>query len=193
MIKTLSRYQPAKLPPTDPSAAVMVILLIDDNDHIEILLTKRAATLPTYAGDYSFPGGIKDETDIDLYATAVRELNEELAIPLGTYEKIAELDDFEDRFGHVVRPFVIRMPKVNFEKLYHFSSDEIEAIYYLPWEKLKELKDAPDLHAITRRRPSYAFKEEDVFIWGLTAGILVHVWNIVEDEKKEVGRKIVKD
>jgi 8-oxo-dGTP pyrophosphatase MutT (NUDIX family) len=196
LMQTLSQYQPILLAETNPCAAVMVILLVDGQNgtdtKIEIILTKRAASLPTYAGDYSLPGGIKDTSDLDLYATAVRELNEELAIPLGTYKLIGQLDDFEDRFGKVVRPFIAIMEKNNFEKLHKISTDEIASIYYFPLHELKDLEDMPELHTITRRRPSYAFRKENFFVWGLTAGILVHLWNIIGDEKKEVGKKIIK-
>lgn len=179
LVKVLSRHQPHLLADTPVSAAVMVILLWDEDDNIEILLTRRAYTLPTYAGDYSFPGGIRDAADLDLYATAVRELNEELAIPTGTYQLIGALDDFQDRFGQLVRPFVVMMQKKNFEKLHRVSPDEIAGLCYFPVHRLPELKDDPELHSITRRRPSYAFREGDLFVWGLTAGILVHLWNII--------------
>lgn len=182
IIETLSHYQANLLPETHPCAAVMVLLITEKGSNIAIVLTKRAATLPTYAGDYSFPGGIKDTTDLDLHATAVRELNEELSIPLGTYKFIGQLDDFKDRFGNVVRPFVATMEKENFEKMHKVASEEIENVYYFPFQKIKELKDAPELHEITKRRPSYALREEAFFVWGLTAGILVHLGQIVVDK-----------
>lgn len=183
LTEALSHYQPNLLSETRPCAAVMVLLVTAGDSNIEIVLTKRAAALPTYAGDYSFPGGIKDTTDLDLHATAIRELNEELSIPHGAYQFLGQLDDFRDRFGNVVRPFVATMEKENFEKLHKIAIEEIAHVYYFPLQRIQELKDTPELHAITKRRPSYSFREENFFVWGLTAGILMHLWQIVNSQR----------
>ncbi|SRR5579883_2781521 len=189
--KKLSDYQPQLLPETEATAAVMIILLIDPAGHLEIVLTKRAETLLTYAGHYSLPGGLRDASDSDLYATATREVQEELFLSSDTYQRIGQLDDFLDRYGRLVRPFVVMMEKETFEKNYKFSADEIDEIYYFSATKLSQIKDDPKLHAITKRRPSYAFSEGDVFIWGLTATILVHLSNIITGENKTVGKDIL--
>ncbi|TAK74794.1 MAG: CoA pyrophosphatase [Gammaproteobacteria bacterium] len=189
-IKTLSHYRYKQLPITQPAAAVMIILLIGSTNQVEILLTKRATTLLNYAGHYSFPGGMQDAHDKDLYATAIREVQEELYLSPDTYQYVSQLDDFMDRTGHLVRPFVVKMPKEVFEKAYKLSIDEIDDIYYFSLTKLDQIKDDPQLHDITKRRPSYAFSEGEVFIWGLTATILVHLSNIITGETKPLGKTI---
>jgi 8-oxo-dGTP pyrophosphatase MutT (NUDIX family) len=179
ILEKLSHHQPRTLNETSQSAAVMIILLVDDADELSIVITKRAASLPTYAGHYSFPGGMRDENDHDLYATAVREIQEELHLLPDSYKYIAQLDDFHDRYGHLVRPYVTIMKKNAFMNQYEISADEIVEVYFFPLSKLNLLLDNPELHAITKRRPSYSFTDGDVFIWGLTASILVHFYNII--------------
>lgn len=196
MINILSHYQPALMVETSPSAAVMVIileqdkLLLDNNtNNLSIVLTKRASTLPTYAGHYSFPGGMRDADDKDLYATAMRETQEELQLSCHAYQYLGQLDDFHDRYGHLVRPYVALMKKSTFLNLHKISLAEIQDIYFFPIAKLSELKDDPTLHAITKRKPSYSFTDGNVFVWGLTAAILVHLSNIILDENKPLGKK----
>ncbi|VVC77280.1 putative Nudix hydrolase NudL [Aquicella siphonis] len=186
-IELLARYQPVSLSPTPQSAAVMLILLDQGTDSFEIVLTERAAHLERYAGDFSFPGGMQDEGDTDLYATVTREVEEELNLPAHAYQLIGQLDDFTDRYGHLVRPFVVLMKKTEFEKLHRIAASEIASIYYFSLSKLPAIKDTPALHTITRRRPSYAFTEGQVFVWGLTATILVHLSNILSGESKPLG------
>lgn len=188
MIDILKHYQPMLLESTTPSAAVMLILLENGDNPFEIVLTKRAATLPTYAGDYSFPGGMHDATDTDLYATAVREIHEELDLSPNVYQPIGQLDDFQDRYGNLVRPFVSMMNKSEFLKIYKLSAAEITEIYFFPLTKLNEIYDEPKLHVITRRRPSYAYTQGKVFVWGLTATLLMHLSNIISQTNQPVCR-----
>lgn len=190
ILKILSHHQPVTLEATPRTAAVMVILLNDGAGSLEIVLTERAPHLLTYAGDFSFPGGMSDAEDKDLYFTATREVQEELNISAHAYQRIAQLDDFHDRFGHLVRPFVTYMSKQDFEKNFRISPDEIARVYYFSLSKLNDLKDNPELHQITRRRPSYSYAEENVFVWGLTAAILVHFSNVVYRESRSLGKII---
>src|SRR5437879_5507287 len=117
VLKALAQYQAIVQTETLISAAVLIILLFNnDNNELEIVLTKRAANLQTYAGDYSFPGGLRDLTDKDLYHTATREAEEELSLPPDSYQYISQLDDFMSHDGHLIRPFVVAMKKSDFEK-----------------------------------------------------------------------------
>ncbi len=184
IIEKLSHHQPHTLNDTTQSAAVMIILLEDDTDELSIVITKRAASLLTYAGHYSFPGGMRDAIDNDLYATAAREIQEELHLQPTSYEYIAQLDDFHDRYGHLVRPYVTIMKKNEFMNQYEISTEEIVEIYFFPLSKLNLLLDNPALHSITKRRPSYSFTDGDVFIWGLTASVLVHFSKVISGSDK---------
>lgn len=187
-LKLLAEYQPVSSLPTPQSAAVMIILLDNNTGSCEIVLTERAAHLDRYAGDFSFPGGIQDENDKDLYVTATREVEEELNLSSHAYQLIGQLDDFSDRDGHLVRPFVTVMKKAEFETQHRISQDEIASIFYFPLSDLSAIKDNPALHTITRRRPSYSYTDGHVFVWGLTATILVHLSNILFSDNKALGK-----
>lgn len=189
ILRNLSEYQPILLEMTPMTAAVMIILLVDETGDFEIVLTKRSRTLQAYAGHYSFPGGFREKEDLDLYKTAIRETQEELQLMPDSYDYIGQLDDFQDRYGNLVRPFITLMNKTEFEKKSKISDDEISEIYYLPLTQLDQIKDDPHLHAITRRRPSYAYTHGTIFIWGLTANILVHLLNVIANKSKPLGKR----
>ncbi len=180
LVGKITTYQPILMPDISPSAAVMVILLEeDDHEILHMVLTKRSKKLPTYAGDYCFPGGVKDDNDSDLKATAMREVQEELGLASSSYEIIGQLDDFADRYGNLVRPFVACMLKKKFKLYYKSSLVEISNIYYFPLNELDQFKENESLAQITHRRPSYVYIHNEVTIWGLTASIIVHFRKIV--------------
>lgn len=191
VIKIVANYKPNLMEETPQSAAVLVLILVDFQQNLFFLLTKRSNHLASYAGQYSFSGGIKESNDQDLLNTAIREVKEELGLDQRNYQLIGQLDDFQARYGNVVRPFVATMPKEQFEKIVRIEQDEIESIYYLPLPELSNIQEDPTLVPITRRRPSYSYKNDDAFVWGLTASILVFLDNLLFNQERPIGKKII--
>jgi 8-oxo-dGTP pyrophosphatase MutT (NUDIX family) len=70
------------------------------------LLCRRAARMNRHAGQWALPGGRIDagETAVD---AALRELDEELAVPLGPDSLVGWLDDYPTRSGYVITPVVL--------------------------------------------------------------------------------------
>jgi 8-oxo-dGTP pyrophosphatase MutT (NUDIX family) len=179
IISTVNRHQPVTLPETEISAAVLILILIDEADLLSLLITKRPDIIQTYAGDYCFPGGTREQGDKDLKATALREMFEETHVSTADYQFIGQLDDFFDRFNNVVRPFVAVMTKNKFASQCQFAQSEIQDIYFFPLEDLTKLRTNAELELLTGRHPSYCYQQGDVFLWGLTASILVHFNNVI--------------
>lgn len=171
---------------TQFTCAVLIILITKKNIPQEILLLKRPDFIASYAGDVCFPGGIKEETDETLKQTAIRETFEEIGLLFNVNDIIGQLNDFLDRRKRLVRPYVVLCEK---EKIADIKLDknEIAEFFLMPVEKLKTI--ALDIHNIkpSSRKPAYIFQEDEKIIWGLTAAILVHLSNIIDQTENPVG------
>ncbi len=71
-----------------------------------LILTRRSERLRNHAGQWAFPGGRLDpgETPVE---TALREMEEEVGVRLGTEVVLGQLDDFVTRSGFVMTPIVV--------------------------------------------------------------------------------------
>jgi len=65
---------------TNHLSAGVLLPLQWTSEGVEILLTRRPATMKQHPGEVSFPGGKPEPTDLDLEATALRETREELGV-----------------------------------------------------------------------------------------------------------------
>ena len=61
-----------------PTAAAVLIGLVQRDEGLSVLLTQRTAHLHDHAGQISFPGGRVEPEDVDATATALRETQEEV-------------------------------------------------------------------------------------------------------------------
>ncbi|WP_421487144.1 CoA pyrophosphatase, partial [Pseudocitrobacter faecalis] len=75
----LLRPQANRLAVNQRQAAVLVPIV--RRPEPGLLLTQRSATLRKHPGQVAFPGGAVDSTDASLIAAALREAQEEVAIP----------------------------------------------------------------------------------------------------------------
>ncbi|TFK23534.1 hypothetical protein FA15DRAFT_593961 [Coprinopsis marcescibilis] len=83
-LKRLSAYRAPKQRmayPRSRLAAVLVALFVGRKGDLYVLLSRRSASLRTYAGDTSLPGGRVDAGDRSLEDTARREALEEIGLP----------------------------------------------------------------------------------------------------------------
>ncbi len=61
-------------------AAVLVLIVPDDDGEARIILTERTTGGRHHSGEISFPGGRAESDDADLVATALREAAEEIGL-----------------------------------------------------------------------------------------------------------------
>lgn len=102
------RLDPVDAPLVDPlpykHAAVLAALL--PGDQTRILLIERPASMRSHAGQLAFPGGKPDPGDRDLLDTALREAEEEIALPRTHVQILGRLAPVPVPTGYVVVPFV---------------------------------------------------------------------------------------
>ncbi len=149
----------------------------DDNNgstQAHVVLTRRARNLRVHAGEVSFPGGRREPDDDNLWATALREANEEISLrPDAELQLLGRLDSFTTPTSNSVAcPFVVATTA---DVKLHANPAEVDAILRI------ELTDL--LHPDAFRQEHWTmtngetrtmtfFDLEGDTIWGATARTL---------------------
>jgi 8-oxo-dGTP pyrophosphatase MutT (NUDIX family) len=166
--------------PRGPLVPAAVLLpIVDHAGEPYVLFAKRTDRVGHHKGQISFPGGVIDPGDASALDAALRECEEEIALPRHAVEPLGVLDDSETvatRF--VITPFVgvVRQPVA-----WQPDGAEIEKVIEVPFERLVA-EGACRVEHWERdgvARPVYFFDYEDETIWGATARILVHFLDLL--------------
>ena len=162
-----------------PDAAVL-LALYGDIQQPELILTRRAGHLNSHAGEVSFPGGKWEPSDNGPADTALRETEEEIALPRGHVTLLGELPDQLSKKGLRVKPVVGWVEQV--PELVP-SPDELESVFTVPLSFfLADQRLRTDIYPTKKQvfwAPAWQFEQYE--IWGLTARILVDLLNNVFD------------
>lgn len=164
---------PGMRPPAQLRPAAVLVPVVDREDGLRILLTRRTDHLAAHAGQISFPGGGVEPEDENEMAAALRETEEEIGLPPERVEVVGRLDTYVTRSGFRIVPFVgmIRPPFTLRPDPY-----EVAEVFEVPLDIVLDPGN-PERHSRTvqgTERYFYVFQHEDRFIWGATAGILVN-------------------
>lgn len=112
-----------------------------------------------------------DDTDTSVIAAALREAEEEVAIPPSSVEVIGVLPPVDSVTGYQVTPVVGIIPP---DLPYRASEDEVSAVFEMPLAQALHLGRYHPLD-IYRRGDSHRVwlsRYEHYFVWGMTAGII---------------------
>ena len=112
-------------------------------DQAAFVLTTRSAKLKNHRGQRAFPGGRIDAGETAEEA-ALRELEEEVGLKMGSDQVLGQMDDYQTRSGYVITPIVIWAgPDVDMTA----NPEEVERIHRIPVRELLR-DDAPILESI---------------------------------------------
>ena len=161
------------IPPFDtaPPTAAAVLVAITDRPEPGLILTQRTDTLRRHAGQVAFPGGRIDPTDADATAAALREAEEEIALPRDAVAVIGAADPYLTVTGFSVTPVIgVIAPDLD----YHPNQAEVADVFEVPLSFLMN----PLNHRLGQKefrgmqRSFYEMPFAERYIWGATAGIL---------------------
>jgi NTP pyrophosphohydrolases including oxidative damage repair enzymes len=165
----LLRPQPSRAALNQRQAAVLIPIV--RREEPGLLLTKRSSQLRKHAGQVAFPGGAVDSSDASPIAAALREAEEEVAIPPSCVEILGVLPPVDSVTGFQVTPVVGIIPP---DLHYHASVDEVAAVFEMPLaEALRLGRYHPlDIHRRGNSHRVWLSWYQHYFVWGMTAGII---------------------
>lgn len=136
-----------------------------------VLLTRRAASLRKHAGQVAFPGGSADPADRSLIATALREAQEEVAIPAPAVYVLGQLPPVDSNTGFQVTPIV---GLLSADTPFSASPDEVADIFEIPLHQALCLASYTPLQVQRQAKHLrlYFSMYQSHMVWGMTALIL---------------------
>ncbi len=178
--QVLAAHQPRKINADLPDAGILVPVTRDPLQP-KIVLTRRAEHLNTHKGQVAFPGGKRDDTDLSLSFTALRECHEEIGVPPENVELIGRLSQVVSLHGILVSPFVGLI-----EDDYPLvpNPEELDSIFKVPVQFFQQAapvrRDKMTYKGMALSVPSYHFEAEGETyeIWGLSAIVVVELMNL---------------
>lgn len=90
----------------EPAAASVLVPLVERDDGLHVLLTRRTDHLRDHAGQISFPGGRAEAHDADAVATALRETEEEVGLAADLVDVLGTLPGYTTITSYLVTPVV---------------------------------------------------------------------------------------
>jgi 8-oxo-dGTP pyrophosphatase MutT (NUDIX family) len=160
--------------PGQPVTPAAVLVAVVDRPQPTVILTVRTDTVRKHAGQISFPGGRIDPEDDGPVAAALREAEEEIALPPEEVEIIGIADRYRTITGYEVTPVIGVVPP---DLPLRPQPAEVAAIFEAPLDYLLDPK-----HQLIRtvewrgaERCYYEIDWQGRRIWGATAAMIVNL------------------
>lgn len=158
-------FAPGVQDPGDPEATTVVV-------------TERAHTMRSHAGQPAFPGGGREPGDADATATALREAWEEIGLKAGGVQVLAELPTLHIPVsGYDVTPVLAWWREPDPASLWAKDPREVARVLQ---PEVRTLLDPAQRFRV--RHPSGfrgpAWDVEGLLVWGFTAGVLDRVLDL---------------
>jgi 8-oxo-dGTP pyrophosphatase MutT (NUDIX family) len=136
---SLASFRRTELPRAGLKAASVAICIVLQQDVPCLLITRRAPSLRSHAGQWALPGGGRDPGE-SAQDAARRELREETGVQVGPDDVLAVLDDYATRSGYLITPVVVWGGQVS--PAMRGPASEVAQIHVIP---LADLDVAPRL------------------------------------------------
>ncbi len=161
--------------PVAAKAAAVLVPLVAHHDGVHVLLTLRTSKLRNHAGQIAFPGGRMDPDDRSPVDTALRETAEEIGLTANVIDVGGYLDPYQSGTGYRIIPVVAMVhPGQELQLNPHEVDDAFEVPLSFLMEQSNHVRHRWERDGVMRE--SWAMPYGERFIWGVTAGIIRHMW-----------------
>lgn len=151
-----------------------VLVAVTDRADPGVILTQRTDTMRRHAGQIAFPGGRIDAGDADAVAAALREAEEEIALPRASVEIVGAADRYRTITGFDVIPIVGVIPP---DLVMVAQPEEVAAVFEVPLGFLLDVANHVEASVEWqgRERHYYEILWDSYRIWGATAAMIVNL------------------
>ncbi|MDV3456918.1 CoA pyrophosphatase [Sphingomonas sp. HF-S4] len=161
----------------DPDIAgnpAAVLVAVTDRAEPGVILTQRTESLRRHPGQVAFPGGRIDPGDDGPIGAALREAEEEIALPPSAVQVIGTGDRYRTVTGYEVTPIVGVVPP---DLTLVPAEAEVAAVFEVPLAFLLDPANQVEATATYqgRERRYYEILWGDRRIWGATAAMIVNL------------------
>lgn len=169
-----------KVPKNVKKAAVMMLLYPNKEKELSFCLIQRTTYSGKHSGQISFPGGKKEEIDIDFWATALRESQEEVGVNPNKVQLITTLSStYIPPSNFYVYPY---LAYINQRPDFVAEEGEVDHVIEVPLADLLEesvIQDGPITTSYTTEVIVPMFVFGTYRVWGATAMILSEAREII--------------
>jgi 8-oxo-dGTP pyrophosphatase MutT (NUDIX family) len=171
----------------EPINASVLIPLVEHDDGLHVLLTRRTDHLTDHAGQVSFPGGRAEPNDVDVVDTALREAHEEVGLSRERVQVLGPLNTYSTVSSYVVTP-IVALVQPPFQLV--LDAFEVAEAFEVPLQFLMtpahHHRHAAEFDGVKRQFLSMPWRGVDAqgqpreyFIWGATAAMLRNLYGFL--------------
>lgn len=159
---------------TGPGIPAAVMIALTDRPEPGLILTQRPDSMRRHPGQVAFPGGRIDPDDVDAVAAALREADEEVALPPSRVDVVGSLATYRTVTGFDIVPVLAVVPP-DLPLVPH--AREVAAVFEVPLAFMLDPVNAIEQQVMfegrERRYREILWGERR--IWGATAAILANL------------------
>lgn len=160
--------------PGGAGVAAAVLIAITDRAEPGLILTQRPETMRRHPGQVAFPGGRIDPEDADAIEAALREAEEEVALPRAQVHIIEALPVYRTITGFEITPVISVIPP-DLPLVPH--DREVAAVFEVPLAFLLDPANRIEQRVMVEgtERRYFEIMWGERRIWGATAAMLANL------------------
>jgi 8-oxo-dGTP pyrophosphatase MutT (NUDIX family) len=150
------------------------VLVLHELASDSLIMTLRSKKVRNHPGEVCFPGGRWQVGDNDLYATALRELQEEIGITPSRVQLQQAMQTERTLTGFIIQPWFACI-----DNLEPFKPDveEVSEVFLLPMEEVKQAGNYKEIFVNYKgfTIKTYQYTATEHYLWGATARIMMQL------------------